>query len=268
MAEFDRRYANVGATTSTQTGVQVDEGLRSYMLTVYNYMCAGLVLTGLVAYYLFTQSTTGDASLAAKSAAGVPIALKRGEFLTPLGAFLYLSPFKWVLMLAPVGMALFLGFRIFSMGVAGAQIMFWLFAAVVGASLSTIFMVFKLGSIANVFFITAAAFACLSLFGYTTKKDLSGMGTFLMMGVIGILIAMVVNIFLQSPALTFAISVIGVLVFAALTAYDTQQIKDSYYEYVGDAALASKGAIMGALQLYTDFINMFQFLLNLMGDRD
>jgi FtsH-binding integral membrane protein len=268
MAEFDRRYAQMGASTTTQTGVQVDEGLRSYMLTVYNYMCAGLVLTGLVAYFLFTQSVTSDPNLAAKTASGVPIMMKRGEFLTPLGAFLYMSPFKWVLMLAPVGMALFLGFRIFSMGVAGAQVMFWLFAALVGASMSTIFLVFKLGSIANVFFITAAAFACLSLFGYTTKRDLSGMGTFLMMGVIGLFIAMIVNIFLQSPMMTFVISGIGVLLFAALTAYDTQQIKDSYYEYVGDAALASKGAIMGALMLYTDFINMFQFMLNLFGDRE
>ncbi len=268
MAEFDRRYAQVGATTTTQTGVVVDQGLRSYMMTVYNYMCAGLVLTGLVAYYLYTMSVTGDANMAAKSAAGVPLVLKRGEFLTPLGAFLFASPFKWVLMLAPLGMALLLGFRIFSMSVAAAQISFWVFAAVMGASLSTVFLVFKLGSIAQVFFITAAAFAVLSVYGYTTKKDLSGWGTFLIMGVFGLLIASIVNIFLASPALTFAISCIGVLVFAALTAYDTQQIKDSYYEYIGDAALASKGAIMGALQLYLDFINMFQFMLNLMGDRE
>lgn len=238
------------------------------MLTVYNYMCAGLVLTGLVAYFLYTMSVTGDANMAAKSSAGVPLVLKRGEFLTPLGAFLFVSPFKWVLMLAPVGMALFLGFRVFSMSVAGAQLSFWLFATLIGASLSTIFLVFKMGSIAQVFFITAAAFAVLSVYGYATKKDLSGWGTFLIMGVFGLMIAMIVNIFLQSPALQFAISCIGVLVFAALTAYDTQQIKDSYYEYVGDAALASKGAIMGALQLYLDFINMFQFLLNLMGDRE
>jgi FtsH-binding integral membrane protein len=268
MAEFDRRYAQMGASTTTQTGAVVDAGLRTYMLTVYNYMCAGLVLTGLVAYFLFTQSVTSDASLAAKSASGVPLALKRGEFLTPLGAFLFASPFKWVLMLAPLGMALFLGFRVFSMSVGTAQVMFWLFAAVMGVSLSTIFLVFRLGSIAQVFFITAAAFAVLSVYGYTTKKDLSGWGTFLIMGVVGLLLAMVVNIFLQSPALQFAISCIGVLVFAALTAYDTQQIKDSYYHYVGDAAMAAKGAIMGALQLYLDFINMFQFLLNLMGDRE
>ena len=163
MAEFDRRYAQVGATTGTQTGVQVDEGLRSYMTSVYNYMCAGLVLTGLVAYYLFTMSTTGDATLAAKSAAGIPIAMKRGEFLTPLGAFLYLSPFKWVLMFAPLAMSFALGMGMRSLGVAGAQVLFWAFAAVVGASMSTIFLVFKLGSIANVFFITSAAFAVLSL---------------------------------------------------------------------------------------------------------
>ena len=268
MAEFDRRYAQVGGTASTQTGVVVDEGLRSYMLTVYNYMAAGLVFTGLVAYMLFTMSVTGDAKLAAKTASGLPAVLKSGQFLTPMGAFLYLSPFKYVLMFAPIGMALFLSFRIFSMGVAGAQISFWLFAGLVGASLSVIFLVFKLGSVANVFFITAAAFAGLSLFGYTTKRDLSGMGTFLMMGVLGLFIAMIVNLFLQSSMMTMIISAIGVLLFAALTAYDTQQIKDSYYEYVGDAALASKGAIMGALQLYTDFINMFQFMLNLFGTRE
>ena len=268
MAEFDRRYAQAGASASTHTGVVVDEGLRAYMLTVYNYMAAGLVFTGLVAYFLFTLTVTGDAKLAAKTAAGMPAVLKSGQYLTPLGVTLYLSPVKYVLMFAPIAMALFLSFRIFSMGVAAAQASFWIFAGLVGASMSVIFLIFKLGSIANVFFITAAAFAGLSVFGYTTKRDLSGMGTFLMMGVIGIFIAMLVNLVLQSSMMTMIISSIGVLLFAALTAYDTQQIKDGYYEYVGDAALASKGAIMGALQLYTDFINMFQFALNLFGERD
>lgn len=266
MAQFDKRYAQVG--TTTQTGVAVDEGLRAYMLTVYNYMSAGLVLTGLVAYVLFTQAVTSDASLAAKSAAGAALAIKRGLFLTPLGQVLYTTPLKWVIMLAPLAFVFFLSFRVYSMSVAGAQIAFWLFAAVMGLSLSTIFLVFTAGSIAQVFFITAAAFACLSVYGYTTKKDLSAWGTFLIMGVFGLIIASVAQIFIQSPALQFAISCIGLLVFAGLTAYDTQQIKDSYYEYVGDATMAAKGAIMGALNLYLDFINMFQSLLGLLGNRE
>jgi FtsH-binding integral membrane protein len=161
-----------------------------------------------------------------------------------------------------------MAFRIQSMSVGAAQISFWLFAAVMGASMSTIFLVFTAGSIAQVFFITAATFVCLSLYGYTTKKDLSAWGTFLIMGVIGLVIASLVNIFLQSPAMQFAISCIGVLVFAGLTAYDTQQIKDTYYQVVGDATMAAKGAIMGALQLYLDFINMFQSLLYLLGNRE
>ncbi len=265
MAE-PRWNAQVG--TGTRTGVAVDAGLRSYMLSVYNYMAGGLVLTGLVAYFIFTQAVTADPQLAAKSASGAVMALKRGMFLTPLGAAMFATPLKWVIMLAPLAFVFFLSFRVYHMSVGAAQIAFWLFAAVMGASLSSIFLVFTGQSIVKVFFITAAAFACLSLYGYTTKKDLSGWGTFLIMGVFGIIIAALVNIFLQSPALQFAISAIGVLVFAGLTAYDTQQIKDGYYQYVGDAAALGKGAIMGALSLYLDFINMFQFLLFFMGDRE
>jgi uncharacterized protein len=274
MAEFDRRYANVGSTIGTQTGVRVDEGLRSYMLSVYNYMTAGLALTGLVAYFLFTQSVTGDAALAAKGASGLPLALKRGEFLTPLGAMLYASPLKWVIMLLPLAFSFFLAFRIYSMSVAGAQIAFWLFAVAMGLSMSTIFLVFKMGSIAQVFFITAATFATLSVWGYVTKKDLSGWGTFLFMGMIGLIIASLVNlgvsVYYQTtfPVMQFVISAIGLLIFAGFTAYDTQQIKDGYYELVGDSAAMSKGAVMGALNLYIDFIGIFQNLLNLMGDRD
>ena len=265
MAQFDR-YAQPGS--ASRTGVAVDEGLRTYMLTVYNYMTGGLVLTGLVAYFLFTMAVTGDASMAAKSATGASLAVKKGLFLTPLGATLYTTPLKWVIMLAPLAFVFFLSFRVYSMSVGAAQIAFWLFAAVMGASMSTIFLVFTTSSIAQVFFITAAAFACLSVYGYTTKSNLSGMGTFLFMGLIGLVLASVVNIFMQSPAMQFAIACIGVLVFAGLTAYDTQQIKDSYYTYVGDAQMAAKGAIMGALNLYLDFINMFQSLLTLLGDRE
>jgi FtsH-binding integral membrane protein len=170
-------------------------------------------------------------------------------------------------MLLPLGFVFFLSWRIYQMSVGAAQIAFWVFAAAMGASLSSIFLVYTGQSITQVFFVTAAAFGALSLWGYTTKKDLSGWGSFLVMGVFGIIIAALVNIFLQSSALQFAISVIGVLVFAGLTAYDTQRIKDTYYEVANDATAMAKGAIMGALKLYLDFINMFVMLLQLLGRR-
>ena len=266
MAQIDNRYAQ--SNYGSRTAVGVDEGLRSYMLSVYNYMAGGVLLTGLVAYFVFTQAITMDPALAVKSATGGVLALKRGMYLTPFGAALYASPLKWVVMLAPLAFVFFLSFRVYSMSVGAAQATFWLFAAVMGVSLSSIFLVFTGQSITQVFFVTAAAFAGLSLYGYTTKKDLSGWGSFLIMGVIGIVIAALVNIFLQSSALQFAISAIGVLVFAGLTAYDTQQIKDNYYAIAGDAAATTKAAIMGALNLYLDFINMFTSLLQLFGNRD
>jgi len=266
MAQFDNRYTPVGVGRAE--GAYVDEGLRAYMLRVYNYMAGGVLLTGLVAYLIFTQAITTDMAFAAKNAAGQVMALKRGMFLTPLGAALYASPLKWVIMLAPLAFVFFLSFRIYSMSVSAAQITFWLFAATMGLSLSSIFLVFTGQSIAQVFFITAAMFAALSVYGYTTKKDLSGWGTFLFMGVIGLVLAGLLNLFIQSSALQFAISAIGVLVFAGLTAYDTQQIKDNYYAVFNDATLAAKSAIMGALNLYLDFINMFTSLLNLFGNRD
>lgn len=247
MAQLDNRYAQSG--TAARTGADVDEGLRSYMLGVYNYMASGVALTGIVAYLTYMM------------------AVQDGQ-LTGLGQALYASPLKWVVMLAPLGFVFFLGFRIQSMSVSAAQAMFWLFAAVMGVSLSSIFLVFTGQSITQVFFITAAAFGSLSLYGYTTKRDLSGWGSFLFMGVVGIIIAALVNLFLQSSALQFAISVIGVLVFAGLTAYDTQRIKDGYLMARGNAELVAKGAIMGALSLYLDFINMFVMLLNLFGSRE
>jgi FtsH-binding integral membrane protein len=263
MAESNNWLAQGGTVARPQQGV-IDQGLRSYMVGVYNYMAAGIALTGLVAYAVFAMAVTTDPTQAAQ---GVR-ALSRGMFLTDFGRLIFASPLAWVIMFAPLGFALFLGFRVYKMSVAGAQIAFWLFAAVMGLSLATIFLRFTGVSIARTFFITAATFAMLSLYGYTTKRDLSGWGTFLFMGVIGLIIAGLVNIFLQSPALQFAISCIGVLVFAGLTAYDTQQIKDGYYELVGDAQMLAKGAIMGALNLYLDFINMFTMLLNLTGDRE
>ncbi len=240
MAEFDRQgYARSTGVTGTDAHV-IDEGLRAYMLRVYNYMATGVGLTGLVAY--------------AAVASGI---------YQQIAA----TPFIWVVMLAPLGMVFFLSARIGKMSVSGAQMGFWAFAGLMGLSLGWIFLAYTGTSIANVFFVTAAAFGGLSLYGYTTKKDLSGWGSFLIMGLIGVIIAMLVNIFLQSSALQFAVSVIGVLVFSGLTAYDTQRIKEMYY--VGDdGSVAGRKAIMGALSLYLNFINMFIMLLSLFGNRE
>lgn len=240
MADFDRQYG-AQMQTGARAGAQpIDEGLRSYMLSVYNYMAGGLAITGLVAYF------------------SVQFGIYQQIAATPL---------IWVVMLAPLGMVFFLSARISKMSTAGAQAAFWIFAALMGLSLASIFLVYTQSSIARVFFITAAAFGGLSLYGYTTKKDLSGWGSFLIMGVIGIIIASIVNLFLGSSALQFAISVIGVLVFAGLTAYDTQRIKEMYY--VGDdGTVAGRKAIMGALSLYLNFINMFVMLLSLFGNRE
>jgi uncharacterized protein len=252
MAQIDNRYAQAG---SARTDVVVDEGLRAYMLRVYNYMAGGILLTGIVAYLTFS------AAIVERAAPG-----QRG--LTAFGQLIYASPLRWVIMLAPLAFVFFLSFRVYKMSLGAAQITFWLFAAVMGLSLSSIFLVFTGQSITQVFFVTAIAFGGLSLYGYTTKKDLSGWGSFLIMGVIGIIGAGLINLFLQSGPLQFAISVIGVLVFAGLTAYDTQQIKDGYYEVMHDATAAGKAAIMGALNLYLDFINMFTSLLQLFGNRE
>jgi FtsH-binding integral membrane protein len=265
MAQFDNRSAQQGY--GARTDVAVDEGLRAYMLRVYNYMAAGIALTGIVAYVLFTFSITTDPALAASSGGRI-LALHRGMYLTPFGQLLYVSPLKWVIMLLPLGFVFFLSWRIYQMSVGAAQIAFWVFAAAMGASLSSIFLVYTGQSITQVFFVTAASFGALSLWGYTTKKDLSGWGSFLIMGLFGVIIASLVNLFLQSGALQFAISVIGVLVFAGLTAYDTQRIKDTYYEVANDATAMAKGAIMGALNLYLDFINMFVMMLQLFGNRE
>jgi len=251
MAEIDNRYA--AARTGARTDVAVDEGLRAYMLRVYNYMAAGVFLTGVVAYMTSQAAiTTGPTGT---------------KTLTEFGQLIYVSPLKWVIMLAPLAFVFFLSFRIYKMSVPAAQIAFWAFAGVMGLSLSSIFLVYTGQSITQVFFVTAAAFGSLSLYGYTTKRNLSGWGTFLFMGLIGVVIASLVNLFLQSGALQFAISVIGVLVFAGLTAYDTQRIKDGYHEVMGDMTATSKAAIMGALNLYLDFINMFVMLLQLFGSR-
>ena len=220
--------------------VGVDAGLRNYMLRVYNYMAGGLAITGVVAY------------LAAAS--GLYVALVQNPILF------------WIVMLAPLGLVFFLSFRIQTMSLVTAQATFWIYAALVGLSLAGLFLVYTGASIAQVFFITAATFLGMSLWGYTTKRDLTGFGSFLMMGLFGIIIAMLVNVFVHSAAIQFAISVIGVLIFTGLTAWDTQQIKEMYWEGDG-SVVAGKKAIMGALRLYLDFINLFIMLLQLMGNR-
>lgn len=234
-----------------QAGVDIDQGLRTYMLGVYNYMAGALLITGIAAYTLF-------------SAAFVETA--QGLQLTSLGATIYNSPLQYVLMFAPLGFVLVLSFGINKLSASATQMLFWAFSAIMGLSISYIFAVYQLGSITQVFLITAIAFGGLSLYGYTTKRDLSAMGAFMVMGLIGIIIASVVNIFLQSSMMQFVISVIGVLVFAGLTAWDTQKIK-SMYDANDSAAARTKKSVMGALTLYLDFINMFLFLLRLFGAR-
>jgi FtsH-binding integral membrane protein len=246
MADYDNRIAR-GATTATAT---YDAGLRAHMLRVYNLMAGALALTGLVAYFV----------------ANTPVLLNAIYQVNAQGA---LAPtlLGWVVMLAPLAMVFFLSFRIQQMSQGTAQLTFWAYAALVGASLASIFLLYTGASIALTFFVTAATFGAMSLYGYTTKRDLTGFGNFLFMGLIGILIASLVNIFFQSAAVTFVVSVLGVLIFTGLTAWDTQKIKQTYYAVGGDVAVAGKAAIMGALSLYLDFLNIFLFLLRFMGDR-
>jgi FtsH-binding integral membrane protein len=246
--QFDPRTTTGGYDPAVSVGVPRavrDAGLRSYMLKVYNYMASGVLLTGIVALLFapFARDVLINAS---------------GTGLSGLG---------WLITFAPLGFVFAMSFGVNRMSTSTLQLMFWAFATVMGLSMSTIFIVYTGVSIAQTFFAVTAAFAGLSLWGYTTKKDLSGFGTFLIMGVVGLLVAMVINIFLQSSAMALAISAIGVLLFAGLTAYDTQKIK-SMYAYVAGTDMMGKVVIMGALNLYLDFINMFTFLLNFMGSRE
>jgi FtsH-binding integral membrane protein len=259
MANYDNQPARYGTSAAGGAVGAIDEGLRAHMLRVYNYMAIGLVLTGLAAFGTYSLSVTTDPSLAAAK-------LPNGIMLTSLGATIFSGPLMWVLILVPLGLVFFLSFRISKMSVGAAQATFWAYAALLGVSLSSIFLVYTSQSITQVFFITAATFGAMSLWGYTTKRDLTGMGSFLIMGLIGIIIASIVNIFLASSALGFAVSVIGVLIFTGLTAYDTQKIKEMY-TVNDDGTVAGRKAIMGALSLYLDFINLFLLLLRLFGDR-
>jgi uncharacterized protein len=263
MSDLDRNYASpFGRAAGRTDAAAVDAGLRAYMLRIYNYMSIGLAITGLAALGVYMAAVTNDPSGAA---------VKFGSaYLTPFGYAMFVSPLKWLFILSPLVMVFVISAGINRLAPATAQILFWVFSALMGVSLSSIFLVYTHSSIVQVFFITAATFGALSLYGYTTRRDLTGMGSFLFMGLIGIIIASVVNLFLASTALQFVVSVIGVLVFAGLTAWDTQRLKNEYiYGYASAGGdVAERAAITGALSLYLNFINLFTLLLQLLGQRD
>ena len=250
MSDLDRNYGSVRTGYRTDQ-VAIDAGLRAYMIRVYNYMTAGVALTGLVAWFAFSAAVTD-----------VGGSLQ----LTPFGHAIFQSPLMWVLVLAPLGLVFALSYGINRLSAGTALMLFFLYAGLLGLSLASIFLVYTGASITRVFFISAATFGAMSLYGYTTQRDLTGMGSFMFMGLIGIIIASLVNIFLKSSGLYWAISVIGVLVFVGLTAYDTQRIKEMYSAN-DDGTITGRKAVMGALSLYLDFINLFLMLLRLFGDR-
>src|SRR4051812_35462349 len=263
MSDLDRNYASpFGRAAGRTDAAAVDAGLRAYMLRIYNYMSIGLAITGLAALGVYMAAVTSDPSGAAAKIGNA--------YLTPFGYAMFVSPLKWLFMLAPLAMVFAISFGINRLRPATAQMLFWVFSALMGISLSSIFLVYTHTSIVRVFFITAASFGALSLYGYTTKRDMTGMGSFLMMGLFGIIIASLVNLFVASSALQFIVSVVGVLIFAGLTAYDTQRLKNDYiYGYASQGGdIAERAAITGALSLYLNFINLFTLLLQLLGQRE
>jgi FtsH-binding integral membrane protein len=239
MSNFNNRSFSFASAASKST--TYDASLREYMLKVYNHMSVALGISGLIA--LLTASSPALMSL------------------------IFGSPLAWVVMLAPLGFVFFFSYKLNSISAQKAKTYLWIYASLMGLSLSTIFIAYTAASVTRVFFITASVFGVMSLYGYTTKKDLTSMGSFLMMGLFAIIISMIVNIFLKSPALYFAISIIGSLIFIGLTAYDTQRIKQTYYQFAGNSEISNKMAVVGALNLYMDFINLFIMLLRLFGER-
>ena len=247
--EFNKQTTSVRSSTSEAI---IDQGLRAYMLKVYNYMASGVLLTGVIALAFFKMAVVSEG----------------GQIigLTNFGNTIYASGLKWIIMLAPLGVVIYMSFGIAKMSASKAQTTFWIFAALMGASLSSIFLLYTGASITRVFFITAGTFGAMSIYGYTTKKDLTKLGSFLIMGLFGIIIASIVNIFMKSSMMYFVISILGVLIFVGLTAYDTQKIKNMYTAS-DSGELMGKKAVMGALTLYLDFINLFIMLLRLFGQR-
>jgi len=252
MSDFDRNYA---ATRGVGTGraVAIDAGLRAYMIRIYNYMAMGVALTGVVSWFTYQAAVVTNASGAIVG-------------LTPFGQTIYSGPGTIVLFIATFGLVMLISFRINKLQPTTALALFMLYAGLLGLMLSSVFLAYTGTSITRVFFISAASFGALSLYGYTTQRDLSPIGSFLIMGMIGLFIAMLVNIFLKSSGLDFVISAAGVLIFAGLTAWDTQKIKEMY-DVQDDGTLAGRKAVMGALTLYLDFINLFLFMLRFLGDR-
>jgi FtsH-binding integral membrane protein len=260
MSDFDRvttRFGRAGVGTSAV----VDPGLRAYMLHIYNYMVLGLAITGCAALATYMFAVTNDPAAMVRQ-------LPRGLMLTGFGNAVFYSPLRWVIIFAPLALVFALSFGVERMRPATAQLLFWIYAALVGLSLGAVFLVFTHTSVVRVFFITAASFGALSVWGYTTQRDLTGIGSFLIMGLFGVIIASLVNVFLGSSSLQFVISVIGVLVFAGLTAWDTQRLKNEYIYGGLGGEIAERSAIMGALSLYLNFINLFTLLLQLLGQRD
>jgi uncharacterized protein len=253
MSDFDRNYATAARGVGAGRAVAIDAGLRAYMIRVYNYMAAGVGLTGVVAWLTFQAAVVTNA-------AGTIVGL------TPFGQAIYGGPAALVLMLGTFGLVMFISFRIQHLQPTTALALFMVYAAALGLLLSSVFLSYTGASVTRVFFISAASFGALSLYGYTTQRNLSAFGSFLVMGMIGLFIAMLVNMFLKSTGLDFVISALGVLIFAGMTAWDTQQIKEMY-DPMQDGTIAGRKAVMGALKLYLDFLNLFLFLLRFLGDR-
>ena len=256
MSDFDRNYAAARRGVGADRAVAIDQGLRAYMIRVYNYMAMGVALTGIASWLTF-QAAGGDA---------IVLAAGHVSGLTPFGVLVFNPVTTIVLFLGTLGLVFLISWRIDRLQPSTALTLFMVYAALLGVMLSSVLLAYTVTSITRVFFISAASFGALSLYGYTTKRDLSPIGSFLMMGLIGLIIAMVVNMFLKSPGLEFAFSVVGVLIFAGLTAWDTQRIKEMY-DPMEDGTIVGRKAVMGALSLYLDFINLFLFLLRVLGDR-
>jgi len=252
--EFNKQ--NIQTKSTSTTTHEIDEGLRAYMLKVYNFMASGVLLTGFISLLVFEISGGMEITLGANGLNG----------LTSFGQLIFNSGFKWLVMLAPLGIVMYMSFGIAKMSASKAQMTFWIFAALMGGSLASIFIVYTQMSIARVFFITAGTFGAMSIYGYTTKRDLTKLGSFLMMGLFGIIIASIVNMFMKSTMMYYVISILGVLIFVGLTAYDTQKIKNMYMAS-DSGEIMGKKAVMGALTLYLDFINLFIMLLRLFGQR-
>ena len=256
MSDFDRNYAAARRGVGADRAVAIDQGLRGYMIRVYNYMAMGVALTGIASWLTF-QAAGGDA---------IVLAAGHVSGLTPFGVLVFNPVTTIVLFLGTLGLVFLISWRIDRLQPSTALTLFMVYAALLGVMLSSVLLAYTVTSITRVFFISAASFGALSLYGYTTKRDLSPIGSFLMMGLIGLIIAMVVNMFLKSPGLEFAFSVVGVLIFAGLTAWDTQRIKEMF-DPMEDGTIVGRKAVMGALSLYLDFINLFLFLLRFLGDR-